>query len=82
MALKIRTLPVFQVFQAKHMRSSSTTYLTALAFADSLFLLSACLFYSPRPLTWLSTNQDPNFEVGTVLQTGTYVSDATRAVAQ
>ncbi len=57
-----------QVFHAKHMRSSATTYLTALAFADSLFLLTVCLFYSPRPIIWLSTNKDPNFEVRKVLR--------------
>ena len=45
------------------MRSSATTYLRALAFADSMYLLCACLFYSPRPLTWLSTDRDPDFQV-------------------
>ena len=54
---------ILQVFHAKHMRSSATTYLTALAFADSMYLLCACLFYSPRPLTWLTTDRDPDFEV-------------------
>ena len=57
-----------QVFYANHMRSSSTTYLTALAFADSLYLVCACVFYSPRCITWLSTNKDPDFKVGMILK--------------
>ncbi len=49
------------VFQVRHMRSSSTTYLTALALADTMVLVTFCLLYSPRAWIWITQGEDPDF---------------------
>ncbi len=50
------------VFAMKHMRSSSTTYLIALALADCMVLITVCLVYTPRSWIWVTTGKDPPFE--------------------
>ena len=50
------------VFALKHMRSSSTAYLIALAIADCMVLITVCLVYTPRAWIWVTTGKDPDFE--------------------
>ncbi len=49
------------VFQVRHMRSSSTTYLTALSLADIMVLVTFSLLYSPRSWIWITRGEDPDF---------------------